>query len=54
MSRRSNPFFHETRSRLILLEKTTLGTVNTGVNKVEIINARDAIFVAVSYPLKCV
>jgi hypothetical protein len=34
-------------SRLVLLEKTTLGTVNTGVNKVETINARDAVFVAV-------
>ena len=31
----------------MLLEKTTLGTVNTGVNKVETINARDAVFVAV-------
>jgi hypothetical protein len=35
--------------RLVLLEKTTLGTVNTGVNKIETINARDAIFVAVCY-----
>ena len=49
ISRRSNHSFHEYHSRLILLEKTTLGTVNTGVNKVEIINARDAVFVAVSY-----
>ncbi|CAF3428235.1 unnamed protein product [Rotaria socialis] len=37
---------HVRQLRLILLEKTTLGTVNTGVNKVETINARDAVFVA--------
>ena len=35
------------RSRLVLLEKTTLGSLNIGVNKVETINARDAVFVAV-------
>jgi len=40
-------FSSKSYSRLVLLEKTTLGTVNTGVNKVETINARDAIFVAV-------
>ncbi|CAF3891883.1 unnamed protein product, partial [Rotaria magnacalcarata] len=37
---------HVRQLRLVLLEKTTLGTVHTGVNKVEIINARDAVFVA--------
>lgn len=37
---------HARQLRLLLLEKNTLGTVHTGVNKVETINARDAIFVA--------
>jgi hypothetical protein len=46
MIRFSKDFF-----RLVLLEKTTLGTVNTGVNKVETISARDAVFVAVDYLL---
>ncbi|UJR26009.1 hypothetical protein I4U23_007355 [Adineta vaga] len=37
---------HVRQLRLVLLEKTTLGTVNTGVNKVETISAKDAIFVS--------
>ena len=38
--------------RLVLLEKTTLGTVHTGVNRVETINARDAVFIAVNHDHK--